>query len=375
MLNKRNFLRRRSLGLTPKRSSVYAQNDNTERRISRSTDVIKFKDNRTLLQRSPSDVMPLITNEPTFVKDFVKGYNGNLLDIYEKLDSMALSAGRRATIRKWLEKNGAQYFSLKILPTYHWVKLIDSGAFSTAHLIKSSENNALFVVKITKDTSKNTNPALREISLLKELSNPYVVKLYDNGYENKCHWSLIEYCNMGTVKKMGLPLVLSKRSLCLYHIINGLDYLHSKGIAHRDIKSDNIFVHMHNEELIFKLGDFNLARNIESESVTPLSFCGSYYTMAPEILNKQPYDVRCDMWSYLCLLLEMVNGNCNNPLCIATDSLIESINDLHDIEKDIIKKLHFIDPILRKTSKDIKECIFPHINALFENDRKRSLTF
>ena len=91
--------------------------------------------------------------------------------------------------------------------------------------------------------------------------------------------SLIEYCNMSSLSNMGLPLLSEKRLVCLLHIINGLEYLHSLGmLLHRDIKSDNVFVNIGNDSIHFKLGDFNLARDVSGydDSITPLSFCGSY---------------------------------------------------------------------------------------------------
>jgi serine/threonine protein kinase len=269
------------------------------------------------------------------------------------LDKLSLTTVKRACIRNWLEEHGGNYFSLKILPNHNWIKLIDSGSFSSAHLVKSDKDE-MQVVKITKDN--NTKSAVREIKLLTSIDHPHIVKLYDHSHINGSFWSLIEYCNMSSVSNMGLPLPIEKRLICLSHVINGLEYLHSLGIAHRDIKSDNIFVHIENDLTMFKLGDFNLARNISDndDSITPLSFCGSYYTMAPEILNKQTYDVRCDMWSYLCLLIEISDGRHNNPLCISTENLINSTSELHSIELQIIRMLHYIDPELRKNALEIK---------------------
>ena len=169
----------------------------------------------------------------------------------------------------------------------------------------------------------------------------YIVKLYSSGYTKGYFWTLLEFCNLYSLQQIGLPLVTPTRFKCLLHIINGLEYLHNKGIAHRDIKSDNIFANLQNGVLVFKLGDFNLARNISNNSATSLSFCGSYYTMAPEILNKEAYDVRCDMWSYLCVLVELINNSKNNPLCISSTDLIQSLDQaVETIEVEIIQMLH-----------------------------------
>ena len=124
----------------------------------------------TILNKTKAEVLKLIQNESRLVRDFIAEYNGNLLELYEQLNNLNLTPGKRVAVKRWLEKHGAQYLSLKILSTHRWIKVIDSGSFSTAHLVKSSINQLFYVVKITKE--QHTKTAMREVELLTNVDNP-----------------------------------------------------------------------------------------------------------------------------------------------------------------------------------------------------------
>lgn len=88
-------------------------------------------------------------------------------------------------------------------------------------------------------------------------------------------------------------------------IAQGLNDCHSKGVIHRDVKPENIFV---NESGNFKLGDFGVSRNSPG-SQDVLSFKGTLGYMAPEVYKMQATDARSDIYSLGVVLYQCLNDN------------------------------------------------------------------
>jgi len=89
----------------------------------------------------------------------------------------------------------------------------------------------------------------------------------------------------------------------LTQILIGLNYLHNKGIIHRDLTSKNIFL---NNLGIFKIAGFNGFCLIEKNKKINEQIGTPLYT-APEIWNDQPYNYKCDIWSVGCIIYELAN--------------------------------------------------------------------
>lgn len=88
----------------------------------------------------------------------------------------------------------------------------------------------------------------------------------------------------------------SEISSIIAQILKGLDFLHSNGVMHRDIKLDNILLLETYPKIKIKIADFSLAEFLKDRS-NPLNKCGTPGFMAPEIFNDENYDQKVDIFS------------------------------------------------------------------------------
>ena len=150
-------------------------------------------------------------------------------------------------------------------------------------------------------------------------------------------------------------------------VFDAVIYCHERDIIHRDIKPENLLLSGKNlDDSIIKISDFGLARyiNAGTEQLSTTT-CGTPGYVAPEILNKKPYDQRCDYWSLAVVLFIMLSGT---PPFYHEDNfeLFEIIKQgkfdfdapawkmISAEAKDLITRLLITDPDQRITAEEIR---------------------
>ncbi|KAF9614142.1 hypothetical protein IFM89_015461 [Coptis chinensis] len=198
-------------------------------------------------------------------------------------------------------------------PGSRWKKgrLLGRGTFGHVYVGFNSESGEMCAMKevtLFSDDAKSKESAKQlgqEITLLSRLRHQNIVQYYGTETVDDKLYIYLEYVSGGSIYKLlqdyGHFGELAIRSYT-QQILSGLAYLHAKHTVHRDIKGANILVDPNGR---VKLADFGMAKHITGQSC-PLSFKGSPYWMAPEVIkNSSGCNLAVDIWSLGCTVLEM----------------------------------------------------------------------
>ncbi|KAI5063178.1 hypothetical protein GOP47_0021725 [Adiantum capillus-veneris] len=199
-----------------------------------------------------------------------------------------------------------------------WIKgaLLGSGSFGKVYRGHHSETGDMCAIKeveIVSDDPRSQECAkqlAQEIALLSMLRHPNI--LHYKGSEMVDGESLYIYLELvsgGSIYRLLQEFnTFAEPVIRRYtrQILLGLQFLHNKSTVHRDIKCANILV---DQDGRVKLADFGMAKLIGKETA-PLSFKGSPYWMAPEVIlqNNTGYESAVDIWSLGCTVIEMATG-------------------------------------------------------------------
>jgi serine/threonine protein kinase len=192
-------------------------------------------------------------------------------------------------------------------------KMLGKGAFGRVNLGLHRLTRRLVAVKaINMEFMKDESSKKKmnnEISILKMLRHPNVVKLLETFDTDKHHLIVMELCPGGDL----LNYVRKRRKLnekyakfVFKQIMEGLAYLHDNGVVHRDIKLDNILLDGHGN---IKIADFGVSRKVIDNEIL-FEQCGTPAYIAPEIVRELGYKgYPVDIWSAGVCLYAMLYGN------------------------------------------------------------------
>ena len=206
---------------------------------------------------------------------------------------------------------------------YSYILQIGAGTSATVHLLHDNEKNRKVAMKKIdssemKDTEKER--VQKEVENMKSMKIPTFIEFYDYENDNDTQKIYMEYADQGTLenkiakmKNEGKDFTEEEIFDYLIDILLALYTLNTKGIVHRDIKSENILLKTDkiNDQnvTIAKLSDLGLGRQIEGVSGA-YTTCGTAYYVCPEIAaGEKKYSYNADIWSLGIVLYELIVKN------------------------------------------------------------------
>lgn len=204
---------------------------------------------------------------------------------------------------------------------YRLEAFLGSGASGTvfrALEIQLNRTVAIKILKLAQNGLSDHRQALRferEAKALSELLHPGIVRVFKFGIDDSTPFLVMEYLEGETLRDLlerRVQLPCHEAIVIAKQIAAALEYAHSAGIVHRDLKPENIFVDTNQESFAAKILDFGLCKRTEKEADLTLTgtghLLGTALYMSPEQCLGKPASPCSDIYSFACVLFEMITG-------------------------------------------------------------------
>ena len=256
---------------------------------------------------------------------------------YAMVSGGARKAPSIEQLKPWTVQTEAEITDMYIIEQN---QMLGEGTYSRVYSATHRELGGVFAVKCIEKAflvSEEEKISLkREVELHLRLHHPHIVRLYEVYEDPQYLWLVMECISQGTLTSLCdySGKIESEDLACrlIHQIIKAVQYLHTNGILHSDIKPDNVVVDRPDDRRFgtsnipspidytpkIKLCDFGLAKKVpdvkyfkythDVHKVPFTGVCGTPGYIAPELLQRQPYGISADMWSIGIILYELIAG-------------------------------------------------------------------
>ena len=199
-----------------------------------------------------------------------------------------------------------------VLKFYKPLEPIGQGSFGKVFKVKQLSTGNIYAMKVVSkncDFQDGNKNFLREISVLRKLDHPNILKIYEYFVNEKYYYFIMEYVSGGELYQQIYEMQYYDESTAaniMKQIFSSVCYLHQMNIVHRDLKPENMMITSKKEQVEIKLIDFGTANYVKKGKKLRTRI-GSPYYIAPEVL-KGCYGKECDLWSCGVILYILLVG-------------------------------------------------------------------
>jgi len=242
------------------------------------------------------------------ILDLMKATDEHVEEVQEKIEE---ATGRSvASPPRMSQLNMSLVKKASFAKLYSVRDKIQSGTSGDVKKCYSRVHRKEYAVKIIPTNGHTDAQVLQEVSIMNHINHENVVAVVDFFEEDDFFYIVMELMAGGDVfdRILDLKTYTEKDARDLVKILLvAVNNIHQSGVAHRDIKPQNLFLESKESNSVIKVGDFGSAVRVHTPKSLNIKV-GTPSYVAPEILKNEPYDQSCDMWSVGVVAYVLLSG-------------------------------------------------------------------
>lgn len=241
---------------------------------------------------------------------------------------------------------------------YEVFNLLGKGGFASvyrAHCLRSGREVAIKMIDKKKMKAAGMiSRVQQEVNIHSKLKHPSILELYTYFEDEKFVYLVLELCHHGELQKYlkTNSKILSEKEAAyiIRQVVEGLLYLHSFGILHRDMSLANLLL---NADMQVKIADFGLATQLTRPDEKHMTMCGTPNYISPEVATRSSHGMEADVWGVGCMLYTLLVGKPPFDTSAVKSTLTKVVMSNYEMPYNISAEArNIIDSMLKKNPRD-----------------------